>query len=210
MALADILAMGAAALPRYSSADREKLNVYQDQLNAYQSQIDTYNKDVGTYNTAVTDWKKDYDPWLKKAEAYNNARAEWERKKALADILANAGPRNSNFSFLRQYSGPANPGPWTGADVPTVPKALSFTVEEAKAYDAEAQAYRDAAKERGIGASDALRTAYSVFGAPSQSISYGVPGGGTNIEFSFSGAGFAQGGVVPPINQGIGSIFGQF
>ena len=193
MALADILAMGAAALPRYSAADREKLNVYQDQLNSYQSQIDAYNKDIETYNTALTDWKKDYDPWLEKAEAYNKAVAAW-----------NAGPRT------KSYSGPANPGAWTGADAPTAPKALSFTEEEVKAYDAEAQAYRDEAKERGIAASDALRTAYSVFGAPSQSIAYGVPGGGTNIEFSFSGAAFAQGGVVPPINQGIGSIFGQF
>jgi len=190
MALADILAMGAAALPRYSSADRAKLNEYQDQLNAYQSQIDAYNKDIETYNTALTEWKKDYDPWLKKAEAYNKAVKAW-----------NAGPRT------KSYSGPPNPGSWKGADAPTAPKALSFTEEEVKAYDAEAQAYRDAAKERGIGASDALRTAYSVFGAPSQSIAYGVPGGGTNIEFSFSGAGFAQGGVVPDIYRGIGSIF---
>jgi hypothetical protein len=116
----------------------------------------------------------------------------------------------------RNYSGPANPGDWKGPAAPTAPKALSFTEEEVKAYDAEAQAYdaeaqayRDEAKERGIGASDALRTAYSVFGSPSQSIAYGVPGSGTSIEFSFSGAGFAQGGVVPRMNQGIGSIFGR-
>lgn len=192
MALADILAMGAAALPRYSTADREKINTYQDQLNAYQSQIDAYNKDIETYNTSLTDWKKGYDPWLEKAEAYNKAIEAW-----------NAGPRTSD------YSGPANPGDWKGPATPTAPKALSFTEEEVKAYDAEAQAYRDEAKERGISASDALRTAYSVFGAPSQSIAYGVPGSGTSIEFSFSGAGFAQGGVVPRMNQGIGSIFGR-
>jgi len=194
MALADILNLGAAALPRMTAADRAKSQDYQTQIEAYDAEIDKFNTDVNKYNTELGKFKAAYDPWQAKVKAYNEAVAEW-----------NAGPRTED------YAGPSNPGEWSGGTPPTAPTKpadLPFTEDEVTAF-------QEQARGRAIRGSGALGTAYDLARSPDARLYYGVPKSGTSFDFSFAGSGFAEGGPVynqyptaPMYNQppaGIGS-----
>jgi len=187
MALADILNLGAAALPRMTAADRAKSQDYQTQIEAYDAEIDKFNTDVNKYNTQLEEFKAAYDPWQAKVKAYNEAVAEW-----------NAGPRTDD------YAGPSNPGEWSGGTPPTAPTKpadLPFTEDEVTAF-------QEQARGRAIRGAGALGTAYDLARSPDARLYYGVPKSGTSFDFSFAGTGFAEGGAVPglPFNRSIRSI----
>ncbi len=152
-------------------------------IDDYTTQTDAYNTAVDQYNTQLESFKSAYDPWLAKAQAFNTAVEEW-----------NAGPRTSD------YAGPENPGEWTGGEPPSAPAALPFTEDDITAF-------QEQAKGRAIRSANTLGTAYSLFGGPNSNVRFGAPQSGTDIEFSFSGSGFAEGGLVPglPFNRSIRS-----
>lgn len=160
-------------------------------MDDYKAQTEAYNTAVDQYNRQLEDFKAAYDPWLAKVQAFNTAVEEW-----------NAGPRTSD------YAGPESPGEWTGGEPPSTPSALPFTEDDITAF-------QEQAKGRAIRGANTLGTAYSLFGGPGSSVRFGAPQSGTDIEFSFAGSGFAEGGPVynqyptaPMYNQppaGIGS-----
>lgn len=188
MALADILNLGAAPLPRFTSADRAKIEDYQSQAEAYDTAVDKYN-------TQLEAFKKAYEPYKAKVEAYNAAIGPYKARVDAYNAAVekwNAGPRTSEYSGPANpgaYSGPASPGEWTGGQPPTAPAALPFT-------EADVTAFQEEARGRATRASGALGTAYDLLRSPDARLYYGVPKSGTMFDFSFAGTGFAEGGPV--------------
>jgi hypothetical protein len=222
-------------VPVFTAEDRDALGVYQrgiedyqNRIGQYQSDVDSYNNLVNTYNRDLASWQESYAPYRQQYQdyeaAFNQYRQQYDQWNAArnayneAATAWNAGPRTT------PYAGPPSPGTFTGT-APTAPEAftggeppvrpgeppaLGFTEDEVQAYINEAQAYRAEAEGRAVPGRRSPKTAFEIFESESGSpVVASVDNSGTRIGFSFSGKGFAQGGVVPRMNQGIGSIFGR-
>jgi hypothetical protein len=118
----------------------------------------------------MDDYQAQYDAYKTAVDDYNKKLAEYN---AAAEAW-NAGPRTD---------------PFTGVQ-PTQPGALPFTEDDVTAFQEEA-------KKRALAGSNAVNTAFGLFRSPNASITYS-PGEttGTDIQFNFAGAGFADGGAV--------------
>ena len=118
----------------------------------------------------LDDYQAQYDAYRTSIDDYNRQLQEYN---AAAEAW-NAGPRTD---------------PFTGV-APTQPNPLPFTEEDVTAF-------QDEARKRALAGANSVNTAYGLFRSPNASLTYS-PGQntGTDIQFSFAGAGFADGGAV--------------